>query len=132
MTEGVRYLDTAATTPVRREVLEAMWPFLAGGTEGVFGNPSSTHEPGERAARALDGARDGIARILGCRPAEVVLTSGGTESDNLAVKGIALADPRGRHLITTALEHEAVLESADYLVRFHGFEITELAVDRAG
>ena len=75
------YLDTAATSPVRREVLEAMWPYLAGGEQGVFANPSSRHEPGRRAARALDEARERIAARLGCRPGEVVLTSGGTEAD---------------------------------------------------
>jgi len=116
----MQYLDAAATTPVRREVLEAMWPYLT----GEFGNPSSRHELGDRAARALDAARATIAEGLGCRPGEVVLTSGGTEADNLAVKGIALAQPRGRHLVTTGIEHEAVLESADYLRRHHGFELS--------
>lgn len=127
------YLDRAATTPVRREVLEAMWPFLAGGDEGWFANPSSHHEPGERAALALADARSRIATCLGCRPGEVVLTAGGTEADNLAIKGIALAAARGRHLVTTAIEHEAVLESADYLRRLHGFEVTfvELTSDGA-
>lgn len=126
------YLDTAATTPVRREVLEAMWPYLAGGVDGEFGNPSSHHELGERAAHAVQAARAIIAEQLGCRPSEVVFTSGGTEADNLAVKGLALGDIRGRHLITTPIEHEAVRESADYLRRLHGFEITVLEVDDAG
>jgi cysteine desulfurase len=130
------YLDTAATTPVRREVLEAMWPFLAGGAEGVFGNPSSHHEVGERAATALAAARGSIAESLGCRPGEVVLTSGGTEGDNLAIKGIALGallrDPTRRHLVISPLEHDAVRASADYLRRLHGFEVTELPVDGAG
>lgn len=126
------YLDTAATVPVRREVLEAMWPYLAGGEEGVFGNPSSTHEPGRRAAVALDDARERIAAQLGCRPAEVVLTSGGTEADNLAVIGISLASPRARRVVTTPLEHEAVLESADALRRLHGFEIEHVEVDARG
>jgi cysteine desulfurase len=128
----VIYLDSAATTPVRREVLEAMWPFLAGGTDGEFGNPSSHHELGERAARAVAAARATIAQSLGCRPSELIFTSGGTESDNLAIKGIALGAPRGRHLVTTPTEHEAVLESADYLRRHHGFEVTELPVDADG
>ena len=122
------YLDHAATTPVRREVLEAMWPYLAGGADGVFGNPSSHHEAGERAAAALADARSRIAAALGCRPGEVVLTSGGTEADNLAVTGIALGDPRGRHVVTTPIEHDAVLGSADALRRLHGFDIDYLPV----
>jgi cysteine desulfurase len=122
------YLDTAATTPVRREVLEAMWPYLT----GEFGNPSSRHEFGERAAEAVKAARAIVAEHLGCRASEVIFTSGGTESDNLAIKGIALGNPRGRHLVTTPIEHEAVRESADYLRRLHGFEVTELPVDRDG
>lgn len=126
------YLDTAATTPVRREVLEAMWPYLAGGVEGEFGNPSSHHQLGERAAHAVQAARAVIAEQLGCRPSEIVFTSGGTEADNLAIKGIALGDPRGRHLVTSVIEHEAVLESADHLRRLHGFEVTALPVDGEG
>ncbi|GMA92305.1 cysteine desulfurase [Homoserinibacter gongjuensis] len=122
------YLDTAATTPVRREVLEAMWPYLT----GEFGNPSSHHQLGERAAHAVQAARATVAEQLGCRPSEVVFTSGGTEADNLAIKGIALGDPRGRHLVTTRIEHEAVRESADYLKRLHGFDVTELPVDGEG
>lgn len=126
------YLDTAATTPVRREVLEAMWPFLAGGAGGVFGNPSSRHEEGERAARALEQARAVVASNLGCRASEVIFTAGGTEGANLAVKGIVLASPRGRHVVTSPLEHEAVVESIDYLRRFHGATVTVLPVDAEG
>ncbi|EAR25408.1 cysteine desulfurase [marine actinobacterium PHSC20C1] len=122
------FLDSAATTPVRREVLEAMWPLLT----GDFGNPSSHHELGESAKRALDGARKSVAAVIGCRASDVVFTSGGTESDNLAIKGLALAEPRGRHIVTSAIEHEAVLESVDYLRRIHGFEVTVLPVDSAG
>lgn len=122
------YLDVAATSAVRREVLEAMWPFLT----DDFGNPSSHHSVGESAARALADARAEIASWLGCRASEVVFTSGGTEADNLAIKGIALATPRGRHLVTTAIEHEAVLASADHLGRLHGFETTIVPVDRDG
>ncbi|MBF4613472.1 cysteine desulfurase family protein [Curtobacterium sp. VKM Ac-1376] len=118
------YLDRAATTPVRREVLEAMWPYLT----GVFGNPSSTHGVGDEAARGLSGARAAAAQVLGCRPAEVVFTTGGTEGANTAVKGIALAEPRGRHVVTSAIEHEAVLESCAYLARFHDFDVTVLPV----
>jgi cysteine desulfurase len=122
------YLDNAATTPVRREALEAMWPHLT----SSFGNPSSHHQVGEAAAAALREARQSVARSLGCRPGEVTFTSGGTESDNLAIKGIALGAPRGRHIVTTPIEHEAVLESCDYLRRLHGFTITLLPVDAAG
>jgi cysteine desulfurase len=122
------FLDSAATTPVRREVLEAMWPLLT----GDFGNPSSHHELGESAKRALDGARRSVAAVIGCRASDVVFTSGGTESDNLAIKGLALAVPRGRHIVTSAIEHEAVLESVEYLRRFHDFEVTVLPVDSSG
>ncbi|MFF1878705.1 cysteine desulfurase family protein [Leifsonia sp. NPDC058230] len=122
------YLDAAATSAVRREVLEAMWPYLT----GDFGNPSSHHTVGESAARALADARASVAAWLGCRPTEVTFTSGGTEADNLAIKGIALGNPRGRHIVTTPIEHEAVLESVDYLVRLHGFEATFLPVAADG
>jgi cysteine desulfurase len=122
------YLDNAATAPLRREVAEAIWPIMTHG----FGNPSSHHRVGEAAAAALTRARAGIAAVLGCRPSEITLTSGGTEAANLAVKGIALGTPRGRHIVTTALEHEAVLESCDYLRRLHGFEITLLPTDATG
>ncbi|WP_263091312.1 cysteine desulfurase family protein [Curtobacterium sp. RIT-PI-V] len=122
------YLDRAATTPVRREVLEAMWPYLT----GVFGNPSSTHGVGDAAARGLAAARATVAGVLGCRPAEVVFTTGGTEGANTAIKGIALAAPRGRHVVTSAIEHEAVLESCAYLARFHGFDVTVLPVASDG
>ncbi|RXH58054.1 cysteine desulfurase family protein [Granulicella sibirica] len=122
------YLDAAATTAVRREVLEAMWPYLT----GEFGNPSSHHTLGKSAADALAVARASVAKDLGCRASEVTFTGGGTEADNLAIKGIALAQPRGKHIVTTAIEHEAVLESCDYLQRIHGFEITILSVDRYG
>jgi len=122
------YLDSAATTAPRREVLEAMWPYLT----GEFGNPSSHHEIGARASTALEDARSRVARHIGARSTEIVFTSGGTEADNLAVKGIALATPRGRHIITSPIEHAAVLESCDYLQRHHGFTISYLPVDAAG
>lgn len=122
------YLDRAATTPVRREVLEAMWPWLT----GAFGNPSSTHAVGDAAARGLAAARSVVADALGCRPGELVFTSGGTEGANTAVKGIALATPRGRHVVTSAIEHEAVLESCRYLERHHGFTVTVLPVEPDG
>jgi cysteine desulfurase len=105
-----------------------MWPYLT----GEFGNPSSHHPLGESAASALAQARSTVANWLGCRASEIIFTSGGTESDNLAIKGMALATPRGRHIITTPIEHEAVLESCDYLVRHHGFEVAMLGVDHEG
>ncbi|MEH3034567.1 MAG: cysteine desulfurase family protein [Aeromicrobium erythreum] len=121
------YLDEAATTMPRRDVLAAMGPYLG----PVFGNPSSHHSAGEQARRGLDQARADVAEALGGRPGEVVLTSGGTEADNLAVKGLALAAPRGRHVVVSAIEHPAVLESARWLGRL-GFEVTELGVDADG
>lgn len=124
------YLDSAATTPVRPEVLEAMAPYLT----RVFGNPSSHHEVGEAAASALDDARARVASALGVRAGDVMFTSGGTESNNAAVKGLVLgALPRGRrHVVTTAIEHESVLASADYLARLHGVDVTYAPVDATG
>lgn len=126
------FLDAAATTPVRREVLEAMWPYLT----GEFGNPSSHHTLGEAAANALADARATVARSFACRPGEVTFTSGGTEADNLAVKGISLArqatDPRHNRVVISAIEHPAVEESARYLERFHGFGVDVVPVDRYG
>lgn len=122
------FADHAATTPVRREAVEAMWPYLT----GAFGNPSSSHGLGEEAARALAWARDEVAAVVGCRPGDVVFTSGGTEADNLAVKGLSLATPRGRHVVVSPVEHEAVLEAAAALRRPHGFEVDEAAVDATG
>lgn len=121
------YLDEAATTPLKRDVLAAMGPYL--GPE--FGNPSSHHEPGFHAKAALDEARASVAGILGCRPSEITFTSGGTEADNLAVKGIALGQPRGQHVVVSAVEHPAVLESAAWLERL-GFQVTTLDVDCDG
>jgi cysteine desulfurase len=122
-------LDHAAASPVNPAVVAALTSFL---TTAESANPSSRHEPGERAARALADARAQIAAELGCRPGELVLTSGGTEADNLAIKGIALADPRGRHVVISPLEHEAVRESCEWLCRAHGFEIEVLPVDADG
>jgi cysteine desulfurase len=122
-------LDHAAASPVSPSVIEAITRHLSAAESA---NPSSRHEPGERAARALADARARIAAELGSRPGEIVLTAGGTEADNLAIKGIALADPRGRHLVISPLEHEAVRESCDYLRRSHGFEVDVLDVDGEG
>jgi cysteine desulfurase len=125
------YLDNAATTPVRPEVLEAMMPYLT----RWFGNASSHHTVGEAAAEALADARSRVARVLGMRAGDVIFTSGGTEANNLAVKGISIAAQatRGaRHLITTPIEHESILESAEYLSRVHGFEVDPVGVDASG
>lgn len=125
------YLDNAATTPMRREVLEAMAPLLT----TTYGNPSSHHTVGERAAASLDDARRRVARVLAVRAGDIVFTSGGTEANNLAVKGIALAAMQAsgaRHVVTTPIEHESVLASVDHLQRLHGFEVTMLTVDRHG
>jgi cysteine desulfurase len=122
------YLDHAASTPIRAEVLEAMAPALG----GVFGNPSSVHAAG-RAARALiDCARDQLASVLRARTREIVFTGGGSEADNLALRGVVGGGAnRGRHLIVSSVEHEAVLETARELQQ-QGFEVTELPVDRTG
>lgn len=122
------YLDAAATAPARREVLEEMWPLLT----ATFGNPSSHHTYGEAAATHFSRARSRIAGLLGCRPSEIIFTSGGTEADNLALKGIALAAPRGRHIVTSAIEHPAVLEALAYLRTFHGFRVTTVPVSETG
>jgi len=107
-----------------------MRPYLT----GVFGNPSSHHTAGEAAANALDDARVRVARVLGLRTGDVVFTAGGTEANNLAVKGITLAalEAGKRHLVIAPIEHESILESAAYLQRFHGVEVTMLPVDDAG
>lgn len=122
------YLDNAATTPVVPAALEAAWPWLT----AEFGNPSSTHELGLRAKNALEGARSRIAVWLECPASDLVFTSGGTEGDNLAITGLALANPRGKHIISARTEHEAVLETLAFLEREHGFEITWLTVDSQG
>ena len=122
------YLDHAATTPIRPEVLEAMLPYL---TEHQ-GNPSSIHASGRRARQALDEAREEIARHLGAKPREIVFTASGTEADNLAVRGVAwAASAKGRHIVTSAVEHKAILNTTAVLER-HGFEVTTVGVDRYG
>jgi cysteine desulfurase len=122
------YLDHAATTPLRPEVLEAMLPYL---TEH-YGNPSSIHGSGRQARLGLDEARETVARVLGAKPREIVFTSGGTESDNLAIKGAAwAASARGRQLVTTSVEHKAVLHACAVMERF-GFRVAYLPVDRYG
>ncbi len=122
------YLDHAATTPLRREVLDAMLPYL---TED-FGNPSSAHAYGRAARAGLDDAHERLARRLNVETREVVFTSGGTEANNLALKGAAWAGKaRGHRIVTSSVEHHAVGHTLRYLEKF-GFEIVELPVDRYG
>jgi len=122
------YLDNAATTPVLPAALEAAWPWLT----NEYGNPSSKHELGFRASTALEAARADVAKFLGCRPSEITFTSGGTESNNLAITGLALANPRGKHIVSAKSEHESVLQTLDYFQRLHGFEITWLSLNEFG
>jgi cysteine desulfurase len=122
------YLDHAATTPLRREVLDAMLPYLT----GAFGNPSSAHSFGRAARAALDDAHERVAGRLHAEAREIVFTSGGTEANNLAIKGAAWAGKaRGPRIVTSAIEHHAVGHTLRYLEKF-GFEIVELPVDRYG
>jgi cysteine desulfurase len=128
MTEERIYLDYAATTPLDPRVLEAMMPYM---TEH-FGNPNSIHSFGREARRAIDEAREKIAQLLNCQPSEIVFTSGGTESDNLALRGVAEAyRHKGNHIVTTAIEHHAVLRTCKALEDM-GFFVTYLPVDEHG
>lgn len=125
------YLDHAATTPIAPEVLAAMRPWL----EIEYGNPSSQHAFGRAARAAVEEAREGVADALGVGPLDVLFTAGGTEADNTAVKGIAWAARdagHGTHLVTTAIEHAAVLDSARWLAHRQGFELTVVGVARDG
>ena len=122
------YLDNAATTPMDPRVLEAMLPHLGGGR----GNPSSLHAPGAAAREAVEGARDSVAALLGASPEEIVFTASGTESDNLAVLGLArAASPEKRHAVVSRVEHAAVREAARRL-EAEGFEVTRVGVDSEG
>ena len=122
------YLDHAATTPLRHEALEAMLPYLG----GAFGNPSSAHSFGRVARNALDEAHEQLATSLGGSAREIVITSGGTEANNLAIKGAAWAGKaRGHRLVTSAVEHHAVGHAMRHLEKF-GFEVVEVPVDRDG
>ena len=121
------YLDYNATTPIDPRVAEAMRPFLTGG----FGNPSSTHAEGRKARAALEQAREQVAGCLGCRPSEVVFTSGGSESNNLAIRGLVEARGGG-HVITPAVEHPAVLEVVLALEIEGRINLTIVPVDRFG
>src|SRR6266581_6152584 len=123
------YFDYNATTPLDPHVRGAMLPYLA----EIWGNPSSVHHVGRQSRAILDDARARSAAFLGCKPSEIVFTSGGTESVNLAIFGVArLLKARGRHLITSAVEHHAVLHCCEYLAKKEGFELTVLPVDREG
>lgn len=122
------YLDHAATSPMHPDVVDKMIPYM---TE-VFGNPSSIHHFGRQSRHALDEARQSIADTIGAKASEVIFTSGGTEADNLGIIGVALANKeKGTHIITTEIEHHAVLHSCKYLETL-GFEITYLQVDEDG
>lgn len=122
------YLDHNATTPVHPEVLEAMLPFY----KDKFGNASSVHEFGREAKTALEESRETLAKMINSAPSEIYFTSGGTESDNLALRGIAVANTKkGKHIITAQTEHHAVLEACKFLKK-EGYEITYLQVDKYG
>ena len=122
------YLDHAATTPVHPKVLEVMLPYFS----QKYGNPSSIYTLAQEARKAVDDSRETVADILGCRPNEIVFTSGGTEADNAAIKGAAFSTKQtGNHIITSSIEHHAVLHTCQFLERF-GFEVTYLPVDEYG
>src|SRR5262247_4125589 len=122
MTKRVTYLDNAATTPVRPEVLEAMLPYLG---KDAFGNPSSAHRFGRAARAGIEEAKRAVANALGAEPNQVVFTSGGTEADNLAIIGAALAArDKGRPMraVVTAIEHKAILAASHEVVHLGGTE----------
>ena len=122
------YLDHAATTPTHPEVVKAMLPYFT----DAFGNPSSIYSYGQEAKGAVEEARTKVAELIGARSEEIVFTSGGTEADNFALKGVAYAnEDKGNHIITTSIEHPAVLEVGKFLEK-RGFKITCLPVDRYG
>jgi cysteine desulfurase len=129
--DEIVYLDHAATTPMLPEAIEAMAEEL-----GRLGNPSSLHNAGRRARRVVEESREQIAEVFGARPSEVIFTSGGTEADNLAVKGMywarRSADPGRRRILTTSVEHHAVLDSVRWLEEAEGAEATWLGVDSTG
>ncbi len=122
------YLDNTASTPVIPEVRDAMLPFLG----EIYGNPQSLHDWGDAARMAVDEAREKVAGLIGADPEEIIFTSGGTESNNLAVKGLALArQAQGKHVVVSAIEHFSVLHSARTLEKW-GFKVTEVPVDKHG
>jgi cysteine desulfurase len=122
------YLDYAATTPIHPDVLKAMLPLY----HDTFGNPSAIYSYGQEARSAIDEARSRVATLIGARSEEIAFTAGGTEADNMALTGIALAnEKRGNHIITMAIEHHAILETCDHLEK-EGYDVTYLPVDRDG
>lgn len=122
------YLDNAATTPLRKEVLDEMMPYLT----DYYGNASSIYKIGLASRTAIDSARERVANVLGCMPKEIYFTSCGSESDNWAIKGYAMASlKKGNHIITSKIEHHAVLHTCQYLEK-NGFEVTYLPVDETG
>lgn len=124
----VIYLDHAATTPVHPKVLESMLPYFS----ERFGNPSSVYTIAQEARQAVEDSRGTVAEILGAAPREIIFTGCGSESDNAAIKGVAFAlKDKGNHIVTSKIEHHAVLETCKYMARF-GFEVTELPVDKDG
>lgn len=123
------YMDYSATTPVKQEVVDAMLPYF---TE-YFGNASSFHTYGREAKEVLDKAREQVADLINAKPGEIYFTAGGSESDNWALEGVAYANiDKGNHIITTKIEHHAILHTCEYLAKHHGFEITYLDVDSEG
>ena len=123
------YADNAATTPVSQEVMQAMMPAL----DTVWGNPSSLHQKGREAKALLDGARERIAKVLGCESSEIYFTSCGTESDNWAIKGAAMRmKAKGKtHIVTSKIEHHAVLHTCESLEK-EGFSVSYVGVDADG
>ena len=122
------YLDYNATTPIDKEVANEMLPYL----NEYFGNPSSSHSFGIVTKKAIEKARKQVAELLNCKPSEIIFTSGGTESNNYAIKGVALAnEKKGNHIITSTIEHPAVIEVCKYL-ELKGFTISYIPVDEFG
>jgi len=122
------YLDYAATTPTHPEVIKEMFPFFS----EVYGNPSSIYQLAQKAKRAVEEAREKVARFLNAKTEEIIFTSGGTEADNMALKGIAFANKkRGNHIVTSKIEHHAVLNTCKWLEK-QGFKVTYIPVDRYG
>jgi len=121
------YVDNNATTRVDDEVIEAMKPYF---TE-LYGNPSSIHNFGGQIGRKIADARAQVSELLGAQDTEIVFTSGGTESDNFAIKGVLEYFPDKRHIVTTKVEHHAVLNLCDKLAK-EGYQVTKLSVDRKG